>query len=935
MRAASRIFIVHSALAFFLIAPVTLMAQDAAPEGKPITAIEVQPEGILSLSDISRLTGIEPGMSYSSGAIRTSLDLLYQTGQFTDIRVSARIEDGGVVIRYNFIEKTFLAGLVIKGNWAFFDRKIEEALGIRIGEEFTESRWKKAITRLVGFYHRHGYFQIQVTSDITREEGTNRIHTLIRVKEGNRARIRETLFTGHKVFSDLRLWSLVRSRRGEFYDAPLVERDLQALEEWYRSKGYLQAIIGPPEVGYLSDTNAVSLTFPIEAETLLRLQFEGRHAFKPRLLESHLLFREERSYDEDVFHSSADRLKRFYQSKGYPFVKVQWSRQEKPEDKTILAVFTIQEGPLTCLRSVKIEGNRFFSTRKLLDLLSTRPSRNPIFCRILDQNVLKEDIERIGLLYREAGFQETKVDQTLSYPEGATEAARAAVSVTLTVQEGIQTLIDQVVMAGNRAFTSSELIKHTRLRSGMPYSENQARQDTDELLRFYVQQGYIYARIEPERLFSDDRSRVGLTYAIEEDAMARIGRIFLEGNTFTRDYVIERELRIKSGDPYNEEDIQLSRLRILRLGYLGEVRFQPVRPISLEQKEYIKDMVLSVRERPPKAVEFGIGYADVDHLRGFVELSHKNLAGTGRSLSLRSEASEIERKTTLTFIEPWLFSLPLDARANALYQRQIRPAYDLTTVGSSVGIEKDLTETLQTSLFYQVEFNNFTDVPEEVLAKEDQGRVNIATLNPSLILDTRDNPFNPTSGTLSGLVFRVGAKSLGSEVQIRKTTVHSNWFFPLTRWLVVALSARGGIAEKFGESKEVPPSEKFFLGGRSSVRGYAQDELGILNETIVNGVPTGGNAVLIGNVEFRFFLPGGLGFVLFNDRGNVWLSYEEVNLNELKSTVGAGLRYNTPVGPLRLDVGYKLDRVENLCPTCSEPIEESQYEVHFTLGHAF
>lgn len=932
--------IAHSALAFFLIAPVTLIAQDAALEGKPITAIEVQPEGVISLSDISRLTGLKPGMSYSSRAIRTSLDLLYRTGQFTDIRVSAQIKEGGVVIRYNFIEKTFLAGLMIKGNWAFSDHKIEEALEIRIGEEFTESRWKKAITRLAGFYQRHGYFQIQVTSDITREEGTNRIHTLIRVKEGNRARIRETLFTGHKVLSDLRLWSLVRSRRGEFYDAQLVERDLKALEEWYHSKGYLQAIIGPPEVGYLSDTNEVSLAFPIEAETLLRLQFEGRHAFKPRLLESQLLFREERSYDEDVFHSSADRLKRFYQSKGYPNVSVQWSRQEKPEDKTILAVFTIQEGPLTCLRSVKIEGNRFFSTRKLLDLLSTRPGRNPIFCRILDQNVLKEDIERIRLVYREAGFQEVKADQTLSYSEGATEATRATVSATLTVQEGIQTLIDQLVIAGNRAFTSSEIIKNTRLRSGMPYNENQVRQDTDALGRFYARQGYIYARIEPKRLFSDDRSRVSLTYAIEEDAMARIGRIFLEGNTFTRDYVIERELRIKSGDPYNEENIQLSRHQILRLGYLGEVRFQPVRPISLEQKEYIKDMVLSVRERPPKAIEFGIGYADVDQLRGFVELSHKNLAGTGRSLGLRGEASEIERKARLTFIEPWLFSLPLDARADGLYQTQVRPAYDLTTVGGSVGIEKNLTEALKTSLLYQIEFNNFTDVE---LSPEDEGRVNIATINPSIILDARDSPFNPTSGTLSGLVFRLGAKSLGSEVQIRKATVHSNWFFPVTRWLVLALSVRGGIVEKFGESEEVPLSELFFVGGRSTVRGYAQDELGIVGETIdqTTGDPTGGKVVLIGNAELRFFLPGGLGLVFFNDRGNVWFPKEEeikltdVNLNELKSSIGAGLRYNTPVGPLRLDIGYKLDREENLCPTCPEPIEESRYEVHFTLGHAF
>ncbi|HLF86881.1 MAG TPA: BamA/TamA family outer membrane protein, partial [Nitrospiria bacterium] len=148
---------------------------------------------------------------------------------------------------------------------------------------------------------------------------------------------------------------------------------------------------------------------------------------------------------------------------------------------------------------------------------------------------------------------------------------------------------------------------------------------------------------------------------------------------------------------------------------------------------------------------------------------------------------------------------------------------------------------------------------------------------------------------------------------------------PVTRWLVLALSGRGGVAKNFGETLAVPISERFFLGGRSSVRGYEQDSLGIPGVTIIDGTPTGGNAMFLVNGEFRMSMLWGLGLVIFLDGGNVWPEYNEINVSEMKYSTGIGLRYNTPIGPIRLDLGYKLD---------PEP-DESGSELHFTLGHTF
>ena len=304
-------------------------------------------------------------------------------------------------------------------------------------------------------------------------------------------------------------------------------------------------------------------------------------------------------------------------------------------------------------------------------------------------------------------------------------------------------------------------------------------------------------------------------------------------------------------------------------------------------------------------------------------------------------------------MEPWLFGQDINGRVTGVIETQVRKSYDLNSVGVSAGIEKDLNKRLTGFFIYQIEFDNFTNVPDEVLDEEDQGRVNLATLNPSLVFDSRDNPFDPTSGTLSGISFRLGAKSLGSDVQLRKVTIESHWFFPITHWLVLALSARGGLQDKFGSSPEVPPSELFFIGGRNTVRGYDEEELGIVGKTVVpkeeseetdsTGIEfTGGKALLNGNVELRFSLPAGLGLVAFMDRGNVWFSNDadlqlhKIKIDEIKTTVGGGVRYNTPVGPIRIDVGYKLDHEKDLCGgQCLEPVEESRSELHFTLGHAF
>lgn len=440
------------------------------------------------------------------------------------------------------------------------------------------------------------------------------------------------------------------------------------------------------------------------------------------------------------------------------------------------------------------------------------------------------------------------------------------------------------------------------------------------ILTLYAQKGYIYAQVDLTKEFDKAQGLVRVKYNIMEESPVVIGRVYLQGNVLTKDRVILRELLVRQGDPYNLEDILKSQRRIYRLGLFSRVRFEPINP---GEKEYIKDMMLQVSERKAGAVEFGIGYSDYEKLRGFVEISHRNLWGWGRHGSARFEASTVERKYTFNFKEPWLFNRPVDARFSIVDQLEKKISYKLRKFGGSAGLEKSFTETVKGSLLYQYEdVEPFEVLSGAVLTKEDQDRVTVATINPSIIIDTRDDPFNPTSGSLNGITYREAAKIIGSEAQFVKISLQSSWYFPVVPRVVMALAMRGGIAQNFGESIEVPIYERFFLGGRTTVRGYSQDSLGPKGP---DGTPTGGNVMMVLNGEFRFSLPWRLGAVLFIDGGNVWERKEDTDLSELKYTTGIGIRYGTPIGPLRLDYGYKLDR----------EVGESETEWHFTLGHAF
>jgi outer membrane protein insertion porin family len=887
-------------------------AQDYSQwEGKIIDQISLQFPLPIPIQEFNQALLIQPGEPLNFNRIRESVANLYRLQKFQNVRVEVQKGEEGLTVIFFLYPKIFLEGIFFEGNQTLATSFLRTHVTFKVGEEWFSEDLSKLIEAVSVLYQKEGFFQASIEVMEKVDVQAQKAVLFVSLHEGTPARVSELQFRGELSFSEEKIRKRFKTKKGKIYRAVQFEKDIQNLKSWYVDHGYIEVAIEDPFLIYNIKNNQVELFLSIRPGPKVEVLFQGNEKKSNKKLLEQILVFADRSQDEAVLRDSVERLIEFYRQSGYPFSSITYQKEE-PEPGLVRVIFQVLEGPHALLEEITFAGNIFLNSKNLKKLMKTKTGG--IFSRgIFLEAVLKEDIVAIQNFYRKSGFLQTQVKWEMVYPKEKT-----SLSLQFNIEEGVRTFIRGIHFEGNLSFSPDLLRKNIQLKKGLPLNSSLLREDLRSVLSFYSKRGYIYAKIDQEVNFRDDRQQVDIIYRISEDQIAYVSDIQLKGNDYTQDHVILRELLVKKGDVYNYEKVLKSTRRLYRLGYFKEVRFEP---IQSEGKNYFRAMDLRIKEKFTGSLEFGGGYGEAEGVVGFVQISQNNLYGTGRKAVLRAQASFENSEYTLSFLEPWLFNYDLDARVGLTYQIQERTSYKLNTYGTTIGLEKDFGDHIKGTLSYQFERNK-TDVISPTLVPDDEDRFNIATINPGLVRSTRNDLFNPTSGSLNGIQFRQAARILGSEEQFSKITLRSLWYFPLVSWTVFAVSGSGGMANEFGNSKQVPITERFFLGGRETVRGYKQDSLGPRAQ---DGTLTGGDVMVNLNYEVRFFLPFKFGLVGFVDSGMVWNEPREINFLELNYSAGWGVRYFTPIGPLRLDIGYKLDPEGG----------EDPYEIHFTLGQIF
>lgn len=927
------------ALILLISIPATISAADLS--GLPVTAIILKDDLGRSLPDVDSLLPlieVKPGDLFTRQAVRKGIGYLYLEGKFRDVRVEAFPEQGGVRLEYTLVPIIIVERIVLRGNRAISNNAVRDAARGIVGRELREDTFPDIRANIQARYEAEGFYNVRMSFRQEPAPEPHRAVLYIYIKEPKRTVIENLRFKGHTVFKEQELLRVMKNRPGRpLLTNVLLEDDIEAVKAVYADAGYPAASPGPVSMSFRDERAFLEIAGTEGPK--VSVSFAGNREISASKLREMLLIWSEHDVSDTVIESSADKIRNVYRDRGFVDAKVEVKKTEGPG--TLDLAFTVQEGRKVTVSAVRVEGNAVFSAKQIKNMMATREP-GWFRSRPFREDLLEKDVDSVTDQYVAAGYLAANVKGTVSRTADGSQAV-----IDLKITEGRKTLTGDISLDGNTAVTSEELAGVLKLRTAEPFSERLLEEDRYRLLSLYSAKGYLYTRIEIEKkpaFAAETTSPEGksgapadtgpevmhVRYRIAEDRQVAVGKVILRGNVNTRDAVILRELEPSTGEPYSYESLLKSQQRIYRYGYFSLAKFEPVHP---HEKEYTKDMLFTVEERPAGAVEFGAGYGTLDRLRGFAEISHRNLWGTGRYASLRFEGSDILRREVFTFQEPWflgqryLESKFILARSDSKrINEQSRDIYYQTRkTTASYGVERSY-EGLRTSLTYQYEnVENYNVQPAAELSPDDSGRVLISSLNPAIILDKRDDPFNPTQGSLHGVNIKEATKALNSKAEFTKVTVQSTWYLPAAEYLVLALSGRAGMGWPHRDTREVPLHERFYLGGGTTVRGYTQDSVGPFNIGAAGDrVPTGGSGMVQFNAEIRLNMSGGSGFVIFSDAGNVWVD-QAIRLDDLRASYGAGFRYHTPVGPLRIDYGQKINRKSG----------ESPGELHFNIGQAF
>jgi len=866
-----------------------------------ISAIEVEGVSRISEEELIDIISLRIGDTLDKSVLRRGIKRAFKKGIFLDIKVLTEPFQDGIRLKYIVREIPLINRISVKGNKHISERKIKKALILKEGGDFKEEFLKKAEDILLGFYERNGFPDVRVR--IETEKYKDKVNLHIIIEEGNPLIIK-------KISAPPYIKGLLKVSEGEIFDGGKLDKEIERIRRYYKEQGYIKPIIG--HYGFRDG----ELTIPAILGHRLEMDFKGNTLFTSKRLMKETPFMEDEEVTEESIKDTTGRIKRLYLQKGYNHVEVEGVAEAKED--IIKVTFFISEGKRTILREIRFEGITIphHTIEVILPFMKGSP---------FDETLLNTAKDSIIGFYNALGYLDARVKEVR---KEFVEEGRG-VNLIFVVYEGHKVRIEKVSITGNQALSEDEIKKALILNESMPYNAVDIEDARYRILSLYNRLGYVDAECIISTHLEDGRAFI--TFKIIEGMPSYIGKVILRGKEKTRDKIVRREFAFREGDPYNYERLSRTKQNLYKLGLFTEVLIEPIEATEIQtDKGKVKDILISLREAMPGAVEVGVGYGNYERFRGFFDISYRNIGGYHRQIGLRTELSSIERRLILRFKEPWFLNkpnLPLnvfltmeDKKAINIDTRET--IYKINRASFLFGVERDITERLKANLNYEYSFVETRDVrPGIILSKEDTGTLGISSISPALFYDTRDNPFDPTSGSLKGVVLKFASRAFFSETEFIKVILQSSWFFKIQRGLIFATSLKGGGAYGLGDTVELPLIERFFLGGRTTVRGYDQDTLGPKG---VEDTPTGGNAFALGNGELRISLGKGVGLVTFVDVGNVWRKINDIDFS-LRYTAGIGLRYSTPVGPFRLDYGHKLDRER----------AESRGELHFSLGHAF
>jgi len=973
-------------LASVLLACVSLQAQEAQFEGQPVVEVRVVDESGRNVPESTPPLPLQAGKLFDFASERESLRKLYFTGDYADIRVTAAPIAGGLrvdfVVRRNYFNNIVrIDGLKEPPS----EPAAIAALRLGLGEPFRESALREAVERLQETLRADGLYLAKITWDLTPHQDTRQMDILVHVDSGLRARVGDLQIQNQTPFTDGEILRRSKISSNKELTAARLSRGSQRLKKYLVNQGYLGAgaLITPGT--YDPASNRVPLKFEVTAGPRVRIDLSGARLSKGKLRKLLPIYAEG-AVDEDLLQEGRRNIRDYLQREGYFDADVQVNSHTDAQTGERVIAYEISRGDRFRLAGVSFEGNKYFGKDLLTGRLQLQPASFASSGRF-SQKMVRDDADSIKAMYVSNGFRDVQVTSAV---DNDYHGKKGNLFVSFRIVEGPQTLVASLQIEGSHSISKDALYAVVGSTPGQPYSEADIASDRNNILAMYYNEGFPEAHFREEVTPGDSPTLVRLVYHITEGGRIDVAKVLLTGYQFTRPGIIARQVQIEPGGPLREGDVVDTQRRLYNLGLFSRVTIAAQNPNGTDPE---KTMVVDVQEGKRYTVGYGGGF-EVQEIaascnnpnpescnpnatqvaaspRGIFEIARSNMFGRTQTLSFKGRVSTLQYRAVLSYTaENFLNNKNLSWQVTGFADK----SQDINTFTSTryegafqVAEKLSSSSSLVYRYFYRrVRASNIKVALDEIPLLSQPTLV--AGFGITYARDRRDNPADAKHGTFNTVDLSDALEAVGSSASFFRGFFQNSSFHSFGRAFVFARSVRFGVEKNLGDTVEpgdpsclstttvtcttIPLPERFFAGGGTSLRGFGLNQAGPRDPT--TGFPVGGLAVLAFNQELRFpmklpIIGNRLGGTVFYDAGNVYTDVEHIsfawkppannNLSYFSHTVGFGVRYPTPVGPVRVDFGYQLNPASyqaTIAPaTTPQTFHIPHFQFFFNIGPIF
>lgn len=660
------------------------------------------------------------------------------------------------------------------------------------------------------------------------------------------------------------------------------------------------------------------LTFQVVERPLVRtVQFEGNKELNAERLRGVVTLKVPDIYDPYEVQKSVAAIKAEYVKDGYYAAEITPDSQINTDNEA-LVTFRINEGNLVRIKDIRFEGNTVFSEREMRAVMDIKEKW--MFSWLTgrgnyDETLLEQDLERVVDLYFNKGYIRVKVRK----PVISLVDDRRNMLILIQIDEGEQFRIGKIDAIGELIDSKEVLLGLLDLRAGDVFSRELLRKGVGKISDLYADKGYAYVNVAPLTRVDDTAKSIDLALEIEQGPQVSVERINISGNTKTRDKVIRREMKVVEGELFNASALKRSKARINNLGYFEAV---DVTTSDGSDRNHV-NVDVNVKERSTGTFSVGAGYSSVEGFVAQGSVTQENFLGRGWKLNLAGSIGGESTTYQISLTDPYFLDKNLTLGFELYKTEREWTDFSRRATGGALKLGMPVFDEYSRTLFiYRYEQKEIFDIDDHASAdiREEEGRSTISSIASTFTRDTTDYRLDPSKGGVFEGSWELAG--LGGTEKYSKYILDYRHFWPAAFGTVLSAHGQFGYLQSIGGEK-APLDERFYLGGINTLRGFDTREVGPRDE---NGDFTGATKETFFNFEWIFPLAKDMGLkgVTFLDVGNAWGNNENF-FEEWRYSVGAGIRWLSPLGPLRVEWGYNID---------PQPWEDRS-RVDFMIGRFF